>query len=115
MDKNWVFHNDDYDRFVLKLTMRKGAIPNIGLSGFLSYERAAFVSTLMGSAESDDLFDANTVIRAQVVYSVTPDVDVVLLYTTMARRDSSGTVQYSSDTFLPEMDAVMLIGADVRL
>ncbi len=106
---------DDYDRLVVKITLPKGAIPNFGLSGFISFERNCFISTINGTAESDDFFDANTVVRAQLSYAVIPSMDLVLLYTTMAGRDSSGTVTYSDTSALPEMDWVLYIGAEIHL
>ncbi len=115
VDTGGKFGRDDYDRLVVKIALPKGAIPNFRLSGFISFERNCFISTINGSAESDDFFDANTVVRAELAYAVTPSMDLVLFYTTMASRDSSGTVTYSDTSALPEMDWVLYIGAEIHL
>lgn len=92
---------DMEDRFVAKLTFQE--IPIIHVSGSFSYERSGFVQTLMGTGTAT-LFDANTVVKAELAYPLVKDVlDVVLFYTTTAQLDAEGNPVYEGSTWLPAM------------
>ena len=65
--------------------------------------------------EGFDLFDANTVVKTRIAYAVAPTLDVILLYTTTARRDSEGRLMYTSeDSLLPEMNTTLAIETSVH-
>jgi hypothetical protein len=62
------------------------------------------------------LFDANTVVSTTINYPVTESLDVTLLYTTTAQRDSQGNLIYASKTdLLPKLDTSFSIGMQVHL
>lgn len=120
---------DDTDRFTLKLDLYKGLIPipyakDAAIS--LSYERTKFVTpyvyyaqkngTLTG-APAFSLVDANTVVSAEVSYTAASMLDIVVLYSAVAERDSSGNVVYDTATtstdplakYLPKMTSSISI------
>ena len=107
---NFDFSGDD---FMVKFILQKGAIPVANVWGSVAYERTGFVNSIQHGV---NLFDANTVVSMSINYSVTESLDLVLLYTTTAQRDSSGNLVYSSPTNpLPEMDTSLSIEMQVHL
>jgi len=94
----------DSDHLLLKFTLAKGVIPVVNIWGSISYERNKFAQMLMGGS-GFSLFDANTVVKAEVQYPVAPTLDVVLYYTTTARLDQNGQPVYeSASSLLPVLD-----------
>ncbi len=69
-----------------------------------------------GSPQGLSLFDANTVVSAQIVYPVAPTLDVIFLYTTTAARDSSGNLIYESGAtdLLPKLNTTIGIETSVH-
>ena len=91
--------DDDY--LQLRLELRKGFIP-FGLfsrmSFLASYTRTKFVPTILdGKDKNLELFDANTVLKAELVYPVAETIDLAVSVTTTVARNSDGTVIYDSD------------------
>jgi hypothetical protein len=118
-DTNGELVEIDTDRLSITFNLEKGVIPVVNLFGSVTYERTNFVSTLEGVFAGDEefnvLFDANTVVKAQIAYAVAPSLDVVLLYTTTARRDSNGNLVYATPTsLLPEMNTTLAIETSVH-
>lgn len=112
---NFTFSNDD---FIAKFILEKGVIPVVNIWGTVSYERTNFVPTILqkGVGGGLSLFDANTVVSASINYPVTATLDVTLLYTTTAQRDSQGNLVYASNTdLLPKMDTSFGIEMQVHL
>jgi hypothetical protein len=111
---NFTFDND---HFVATFTLEKGVIPVVNIWGTVSYERSNLVPTfLQNSSQTLSLFDANTIVSATISYPVSEMLDVTLLYTTTAHRDSSGNVVYSSsNALLPQMDTSLAIETQVHL
>ncbi len=109
---------DPNDHLIATFTLEKGVIPVVNLSGSVSYERNRFVSTILQSqgAEGLSLFDANTVVSAQIAYSATPNLDIILLYSATAHRDANGNIVYNegSKTILPEMDTSLAIQTSIH-
>ena len=108
----------DDDRFVAKFTLEKGVIPVVNIYGSVSYERTKFIPTILqrGAAAGLNLFDANTVVRAEVNYPAAPTLDVRILYTTTAKRDPvTGELVYTSSPLLPDMDHSIAIETSVHL
>jgi hypothetical protein len=108
----------DEDRFLAKFTLEKGVIPVVNIYGSVSYERTKFIPTILqrGSAAGLGLFDANTVVRAEVAYPAAPTLDVRVLYTTTAKRDPvTGELVYPAGSLLPEMDHSIAIETSVHL
>lgn len=98
---------DMQDRFIAKLTFQE--IPVIHVAGSFSYERTGFAQTLIGGSGAT-LFDANTVVSAELAYPLVKDVlDVVLYYTTTAQLDAAGNPVYEGSTWLPKMNTNLSI------
>ena len=83
--------NGDYLR--IKFDIPKDKIPFVKLSGGVSYERTKFVSALV---HGTNLFDANTVLKGEVVYGMTQGLDLVIGVGTSTIRNPDGTVQYDN-------------------
>jgi hypothetical protein len=83
--------NGDY--FKLRFDVPKDKIPFVKLSGSLSYERTQFVKALVNGG---NLFDANTVLRGELVYGLVESLDLVIGVSTAAVRDGNGNVLYDS-------------------
>lgn len=95
------------DRLIAKFTLEKGVIPVVDISGSVSYERTNFMPSIL-NGQAARLFDANTVVKAEVMYPVAPTMDVVLFYTTTAKHDSSGNVVYSTPgSWLPDLSTTL--------
>jgi len=93
---------DMQDRLIAKFTLEPGVIPVVHIHGNVSYERTGFAQTLIGGGDAT-LFDANTVVKAELIYPIAPTIDVALFYTTMALLDADGNPVYDGSTWLPEM------------
>ena len=90
------------DRLIAKFTFQE--IPVVHLSGSFSYERTSFAGALIGGAGMS-LFDANTVVKAELAYPLVEDLlDVVLFYTMTPMLKADGTPDYETDgSWLPKM------------
>jgi len=91
----------DEDYLQLRLALRKGFIPFGALqrlSFYLSYVRTKFVPTVLdGEDKNLELFDANTVVKGELVFPVATTIDLALSVTTTVARNSDGSVRYDSD------------------
>ena len=90
----------------LRLDLKRGIIPNFGISASLSYDRTDFIDTLLGTAPAGyNLFDANTTMSAQVVYPVAPTLDIAALVSFAAKHDQYGNLIMDPATnyLLPEI------------
>ena len=96
------------DHFIASFEIEKGVIPIVNLWGSVSYERTGFVETLQTTGLSGALFDANTVVSAQVNYPVSPIMDVSLIYSVVAARDGNGNLVYSAGSILPGDEHVVV-------
>jgi len=108
---------DPEDHLVAKFTLEKGVIPVVNIWGTVSYERTKFIPTIMqtGGGSGLSLFDANTVVSAQVNYPVAPTLDVMLLYTTTAQRNPDGSLAYEkAGDLLPKMNISLAIETQVH-
>ena len=107
---HFTFAGDD---FMVKFILKKGFIPVVNIWGSIAYERTDFVRSIQHEV---NLFDANTVVSTSISYSVTESLDVTLLYTTTAQRDSSGNLVYTSaGDPLPKLDTSLSIEMQVHL
>ncbi|TFG85466.1 MAG: hypothetical protein E4H20_00020 [Spirochaetales bacterium] len=85
------------DYFKAVLTVKKGLIPIINVSGAITYERKNFVPTLIGSSAGGySLFDENTVFSGELVLPVpgAPNLDLAFIVTTVIARQDNGDVIY---------------------
>ncbi len=94
-----VVSKDDY--LEMKLILEAGLIPVSPFDRFqfsLFYSRYRFVPTLIDGDDQDlELFDANTIVKGELVYPVAPTIDLALTVTTTVVRNSDGTIRYDSD------------------
>ena len=81
---------DDY--FLFKAGVLKGGIPFTDIFGSLTYERTRFIPTLKDKG-SLELFDANTVFTAELVYPVSPILNVAALVATNVFEDALGNLE----------------------
>jgi hypothetical protein len=103
------------DKFVAKFTLQKGVIPVVNIFGSVSYERTQFMPTILKTGAAGlNLFDANTVVRAEVNYPAAPMLDVRILYTTTAKR-VDGVLVYQPGALLPDMQQSIAVETLVHL
>ena len=99
----------------LKAKLEPGVIPVVDISGSVSYDRTKFIPTLLQTGgENLSLFDANTVVSAEIVYPVAPTLDVAILYTTALARDANGNIIVSASTGEPEVATTVSIETRVH-
>lgn len=105
------------DRFVAKFSLQKGVIPVVNIFGSVSYERTQFMPTILKTGAAGlNLFDANTVVRAEIIYPAAPMLDVRILYTTTARRDDeTGKLMYTKNPPWPDMQQSIAVETLVHL
>jgi hypothetical protein len=101
------------DHFVASFALHKGVIPIVNIWGSVSYERTGFVSTIQSGGFSGALFDANTVVSAQINYPVSPIMDVSLIYTVVAARDKNGNLIYNG--LIPKTNTALSIETQIHL
>jgi len=102
------------DYFKAVLTVKKGIVPIIDLSGSIAYERKNFVPTLAGwSGAGVTLFDENTVFSGELVMPVpgAPNLDLAFIVNTVIAREANGDVIYrdpGTDTIPKIVPAITL-------
>lgn len=84
------------DYLQAKLLIKKGLIPILDLSGSFSYERTGFAYALMSNITGVGLFDANTVLKGEVVYPIASSVDFAIVVSTATAHTSEGAVIYET-------------------
>jgi hypothetical protein len=102
------------DHLVASFVLHKGVIPVVNLWGSVSYERTGFVGTLQSGGLSGALFDANTVVSAQINYPVSPIMDISLIYTVVAARDGNGNLIYNGG-LIPQTNTALSIETQIHL
>ena len=117
----WTYNNGaitadpSTDHFIASFSIDKGVIPIVNIWGSVSYERTGFVDTLQTTGLSGALFDAHTVVSAQINYPVSPIMDVSLIYSVVAARNSSGNLTYTNNPYLPDMNTSLSIETAIHL
>jgi hypothetical protein len=114
-DHGTITGQPDSDHFIATFTIERGVIPVVNLWGSFSYERTGFVGTLEHQGLSGALFDANTVVTAQINYPVSPIMDVSLLYTVVAARDANGNLIYKGNSVIPQTNTSLSIETQIHL
>ncbi|OHD12897.1 MAG: hypothetical protein A2Z96_07635 [Spirochaetes bacterium GWB1_48_6] len=103
----WSYNSDgtitwaEDDNLEVTLTIPKGKIPMIKVSGSITYQRTHFAPTvasaLLGtSGQGVNLFDSNTVFGGELVYGMMEGLDMALQVSTSVVRDASGQVLYEN-------------------
>ncbi len=93
------FELSDEDYLLLKASLKPGVIPVVGIGASISYERTEFIPTLLNREGSEDLtlFDANTVVKGELVYPAAPILDMAVIVTTSAGYDENGNLISNPD------------------
>ncbi|MBT3273338.1 MAG: hypothetical protein HN368_09300, partial [Spirochaetales bacterium] len=90
-ESDFTFGEDDYIH--LEAQLFSGLIPVIDISGSITYDRTKFIPTLInGDANGLSLFDANTVLKGELIYPIAPTLDVAILITTTTAHNDDGEV-----------------------
>ena len=103
------------DHFMASFSLERGVIPIVNIWGSVSYERTGFVGSIQSGGLSGALFDAHTVVSAQVNYPVSPLMDISLIYSVVAARDSSGNLMYDPGSALPRTNTSLSIETFIHL
>jgi hypothetical protein len=85
----------DYDYLTLRAELREGLLP-LGIHASTEYDRRGFFATAMSRGDFSEatFFDANSVLRSEVVYPVAPTLDLAFIVTTTVLRNEDGTIRY---------------------
>jgi hypothetical protein len=85
----------DYDYLTLRAELREGLLP-LGIHASTEYDRRGFFATAMDRGDFSDatFFDANSILRSEVVYPVAPTLDLAFIVTTTVLRNEDGTIRY---------------------
>jgi hypothetical protein len=85
----------DYDYLTLRAELREGLLP-LGIHASTEYDRRGFFATAMDRGDFADatFFDANSILRSEVVYPVAPTLDLAFIVTTTVLRNEDGTIRY---------------------
>jgi len=100
----------DSDFFQVGLSVPKDKIPFVKLSGSVVYARTQFVPSLRDKV---NLFDANTVLRGEVVYGLATGLDLAVGVSTSTLRDSAGNILYDNNK--PKVGPVISLDTRVSL
>ncbi len=105
----------DYnDQLVIKLVVKEDTVPVINVHGSVSYERTKFAPTLMGWLGTQlSLFDANTVVKGEIIYPLAKTLNLVGLVSTAVVQDAQGNVVYQADGVTPQIQPTVTV--EIRL
>jgi hypothetical protein len=108
---------DEEDYLHLGASLFKGAIGGFPFGASISYDRNYFIPMLLYGETEDgrelSLFDEFSVFQASLTYAPSDNVDVILLATMTAARDSEGKIEYESD-LTPKVTTTFTIETQVR-
>ncbi|MFW5797490.1 MAG: FecR family protein [Spirochaetota bacterium] len=92
----WTQSDDDY--LSLRAELREGLLP-LGIHASAEYDRRGFMATAAkrGDFSEAGFFDADSVVRSEVVIPVAPTLDLAVLATTTVPRNDDGTIRYDAD------------------
>jgi len=82
------------DYIQAKLLIKKGVIPVLDLSGSFSYERTGFAYAIASNVAGVSLFDANTVLKGEVIYPIASTVDFAIVVSTATSHNPDGSVRF---------------------
>lgn len=101
--------NNDY--FHLAFVLKKGIIPGFPLHGSISFDRRDFMPTIIGnSGQFLGLFDANTTLKASLIYPVAPVADIRAIVATAFLADpTTGALTVNPAIGLPTVAPVFTI------
>ncbi len=97
----------DNDKFNISLVLKNGLFPGIPISGRITYERSKLMETFTNDSLS--LFDANTIVSGEIIYSPSTVLDIVLGASTTVLTDADGNTVFDDDGLTPEVVPVLYI------
>jgi hypothetical protein len=104
----WPWESDlepsDDDQLHLEAEIFSGLIPVVDIHGSISYDRTQFAPTLLGDDPNLSLFDANTVLKGELIYPVAPSLDLAVLVTTTVAHDDDGNVMLDTESGKPQIN-----------
>ena len=100
--------NFEDDLIHLEAELAGGLIPVVDIHGSISYDRTKFVPGLLGE-DNLTLFDANTVMKGEVIYSIAPTLDIAILITTSIGHDEDGNIVLDTDSGMPQINPTFSI------
>jgi len=92
------------DYLLARLVLKKGLIPLYDISGSISYERTGVAYAL---SEGNDLFDAESVFKGELVLPIAGTVDFAVVLSSAAVRNEDGevvAVDPAADIFVPKVE-----------
>lgn len=102
------------DEMHVEAILAEGLIPVVGLYGSFAYDRTDFIRALVDKdRRSELLFDANTVLSAEVIYPIAESLDVAVLVTTNQARDELTGEVLLKDNGKPQV--ALSIGIETRV
>ena len=101
------------DTLHLEAIIESGLIPVIDIHGSFSYTRTKFIPTLLAREAGLTLFDANTIMKGELIYPVAEMLDIAVLVTTTVARDANGNNITDPATGLPQISPT--IGIETRV
>ena len=109
---DFTFGDEDY--LHLEAELFRGLIPVVDIHGSIAYDRYKFIPTLIGKEANLSLFDANTVVKAEVIYPIAPTLDLAILVTTAVVYDGEGNVMLNVNTGKPKVNPSISIETRVH-
>jgi hypothetical protein len=110
--EDFTFGEEDY--LHIEAELFRGLIPVVDIHGSIAYDRYKFIPTLIGTETDLKLFDANTVVKGEVVYPVAPTLDLAILVTTTVAYNDDGSVLLDADTGLAKVNPSISIETRVH-
>jgi hypothetical protein len=97
IDRTGEWSLSDFDYLTLRAELREGLLP-LGIHASAEYARRGFFATAVdrGAFENATFFDANTIVRSEVVYPVAASLDLAFIVTTTVLRNDDGTIRYDN-------------------
>ena len=89
-DSDFGFGDEDF--LHLEVEIKSGLIPVVDIHGSISYDRTKFIPTIISGDSTLSLFDANTVMKGELIYPVAPMLDIAVMLTTTVAHDDAGNV-----------------------
>ena len=104
----------DFDYLTLRAELKEGLLP-LGIHASAEYERRGFFATALDRGDFEDatFFDANSVVRSEMVYPVAETLDLAVVVTTTVLRNTDGSIRYEDGR--PELSNSVTIETRIGL
>lgn len=108
------------DLIHIEAELAQGVIPVVDIHGSIAYDRTEFIPALLARDNYENmtvmsaLFDANTVMKGELIYAVAPTLDIAILITTAVGHDDDGNIVLDSETGMPQINPTFSIETRVH-